>query len=110
MFLTVWLKRQEAEISKMLVFVHGMQNQLVGDNKHTISAMQDYVGAVLPFAKNQKEESDGKMKEAMEKFVAQGPIQFVPQFQSNPLADRAKKMQLPDDFKEKLSKRVQRKF
>lgn len=109
MFLTVWLRRQEAEISKVLVFFHGMQNQLVGDNKNSIAAVQDYVQAVLPFAKGQKDESDKKMKEAMEKFVASGPIPFIPQFKSNPLADRAKQMRLPDDFKEKLSKRKTRK-
>lgn len=104
LFLTVWLRRQEAEVFKTRVFAQGFVDMSEDGAKSTTEVFKKYVAAALPFMEKSQTDSDRKMKEAMEREVKKGVIVFnAPQ--ANPLVQRAKVMSLPDEFRQRLAER-----
>lgn len=70
----------------------------------TSKVFRQYVSSALPFVHRDQEATDAKMKEVMEREVKKGIITFSPPT-ANPLVQRAKEMQLPDEFRTKLANR-----
>lgn len=107
LFLTVELKRQEAEVLKTRVFAQGIVDLSEKGAEATASVFQKYVAAALPFMKQQQDQTDKKMKEAMEREVKKGVIVFNPP-QANPLMQRAKAISIDSETREKLANRGKR--
>lgn len=107
LFLTVWLKRQEAEVFKTRILAQGIVDLSEEGAKATTDVFKKYVASALPFMEKEQSQTDKKLKEVMEKEVKKGMIVFnAPQ--SNPLVQRVKAMSLPDDFRQKLANRKKR--
>lgn len=70
--------------------------------KGTADAYLALVDSAFPFAVKTRGDTDKKMVEAMQKETAKGPISFSPISTPNPLVQAARKMRLPDSFREKL--------
>lgn len=102
--------RQEAEIYRNRILAQGLVDIGIDkDMKATGEAFKKFVSSLLPFTQKQQQDSDRKMVEAMHKEVKKGVILFKPEM-ANPLSDRAKKMQMPDDIRKKIAAaRVKRK-
>lgn len=104
LFLTVWLKRQEAEVFKTRVLAQGFVDTSEDGAKGTSDVFKRYVVAALPFLEKSQTASDTKMKETMEREVKKGVLVFNTPT-SNPLIQRAKTMTLPDEFRQKMLNR-----
>jgi hypothetical protein len=107
LFLTVELKRQEAEVLKTRVFAQGIVDLSEKGAEATAAVFQKYVAAALPFMKQQQSQTDQKMKEAMAKEVKKGIIVFNPP-QANPLMQRAKAIKIDSETRDKLAHRGKR--
>lgn len=100
--MTVWLRRQEAEVYKARIFAQGIVDLSEDGAKATSDVFKKFITASLPFMEKEQMESDKKMKAAMEREVKKGVIVFnAPQ--SNPLVQRARAMSLPDEFRQRLA-------
>ena len=107
LFLTVWLKRQEAEVLKTRVMAQGIVDLAKHGAEATAKLFKIYVGAALPFLAKSSEASDQKMKSVMEREVKKGVIVFdAPS--SNPLQQRAKVFQMDAETRTKLASRGKR--
>ncbi len=103
LFLTIWLKRQEADLARLRLVATGFAAS-AQDASAIDKSFQTVVALVFPFLKQSKEETDKKLVEVMNKEVAKGPIFFTPAMPS-PLRTRAAQMRVPDDFREKMANR-----
>lgn len=74
---------------------------------NTAKVFQKYASAAMPYTEKQQQETDQKMKEAMEREVSKGVIYFRAPTAA-PLTQRAKEMSLPDEFRQKLAARKKR--
>lgn len=95
LFLTVWSKRQQAELWKtkaLLAAASGGESQKL---------FNEYVDCVFPFAKGQRAEVDEKMKQMMKKEVDRGMLTF--QISGTDFfKKKVKQLRVPDEFKKKL--------
>lgn len=107
--MTVWLRRQEAEVFKTRIFAQGFVDIDEDGAKGTAEVFKRYVASALPFLEKAQTDSDKKMKEAMKKEVEKGVIVFNAPT-SNPLVQRAKTMRLPDEFRQKMLNRTGKRF
>lgn len=92
LLLTVWLKRQEAQVKQVEVMA-AMAGDLVEakGNSRVIKAFKGYLEAAYPFAAELRSEQDQKMVEAMRKEAARGVITFTPVSQkTSPLLTAAR--------------------
>jgi hypothetical protein len=109
LFLTVWLKRQEAEVMKARMFAQAFAELGGGEGhemKATVQNYKDLLSVMLPYMEQQRGNKDQEMKQFMEREVKKGVVLFQPQLDTrSPLVDRAEKMALPDDFRQKLAAR-----
>ena len=96
LFLTVWLRRQELELSKWRVVAQGLLN-----GKAVEEPFQALINQIFPFLKGAQKKQDKKMMELMRKEIAKGPIAFTPLLE-NPFKNRMKTMTLPDETMAKL--------
>lgn len=105
MFLTIWLRRQEADLARVRMIAVGLSAN-VQDASSINDAFQTVVSLVLPFLKQSKKDTDEKLIAAMNKEVAKGPIFFSPA-QTSPLRARAAqmRMQVPEDFRDRMANR-----
>jgi hypothetical protein len=107
LFLTVWLKRQEAEVLRTRVLAQGIVDLSEKGAEATADVFKKYAASALPFLAKSQGDTDKKMKEAMEKEVKKGVIVFnAPQ--SNPLQQRAKAIRMDAETREKLATRGKR--
>jgi hypothetical protein len=105
--LTVWLRRLEADVLKTRVLAQGIVDLSKDGADNMAKTFLKYAAAAMPYTEKQQSDTDKKMKEAMEKEVKKGVIYFrAPQ--ANPLAQRAREMTLPDEFRQKLAARRKR--
>ena len=104
LFLTVWLRRQEAEVFKTRILAQGFVDLSEDGAKGTSEVFKRYVTAALPFLEKTQSDTDKKLKEAMEREVKKGVLVFNAPT-SNPLVQKAKLMSLPDEFRQKLLNR-----
>ena len=95
LFLTVWSKRQQAEVWKTKAILSASAG---GDAQKMFN---EYVDTVFPFAKGQRAEVDSKMKKMMEKEVAKGMLTFQVSG-TDFFKKKVKEMRVPDEFKKKL--------
>jgi hypothetical protein len=105
LFLTVWLRRQEAEVFKTRIFAQGFVDIDEDGAKGTAEVFKRYVASALPFLEKSQTATDKQMKEAMQREVKKGVIKFSAPT-SNPLVQRAKSMRLPDEFRQKMLNRT----
>jgi hypothetical protein len=103
LFLSIWLRRQEAEVLKTRLLAQGLAD-MAGGSSNVISIFSSYLDAVLPFAKGQKQDTDKKMVAALKKEVAKGALVFSPA-STDVLKKKAKTMRVPDDFAVKMQQR-----
>jgi hypothetical protein len=101
LFLTVWLRRQEAEVFKARIMAQGFVDLSEDGAKGTAEVFKRYLAVALPFLEKSQTDQDKKMKEVMEKEVQKGVIKFNAPT-SNPLVQKAKAMRLPDEFRQKM--------
>jgi hypothetical protein len=80
-----------------------------GESKVAVDAYKEYYEAAFPFAAKHRGQSDHKMMERMKKEVEAGPIYFKTVQVNNPLREKARQLQLPDDFRQKLAERARKK-
>lgn len=102
LFLTVWLRRQEAEVFRTRILAQGIVELSEKGAEKTVEVFKRYISAALPFMEKEQEETDKKLKEVMAREVQKGVIMFNAPL-SNPLVARAKAMSLPDEFRQKLA-------
>lgn len=107
MFLTVWLRRQEAEVFKTRILAQGVVDLSEKGAENTAKVFMKYAEAAMPYTQKQQAATDAKMKEAMAKEVGKGVIYFNAPA-PNVLHQRAKEMTLPDEFRQKLAARRKR--
>lgn len=97
--------RQETELFRVRVLAQGLMDVGGGvekDMKATADVYRQFVEAIMPYTVKQRVDTDKRMTDMMKKEAAKGMILFKPTF-ANPLQDRAKQMQLPDEFRRKLA-------
>jgi hypothetical protein len=104
LYLTVWLRRQEAEVLRTRLLAQGFVDLSEEGAGNTAKVFMKYAAAMMPYSDKQQEATDAKMKEAMAKEVSKGVIYFNAPT-PNPLHQRAKEMSLPDEFRRKLANR-----
>ena len=110
LFLSVWLRRQEAQVFQVRILAQGLSDlaaaALKGESKSTVGEIfKEYTESVFPFTKGQKNAKDDEMKAVMKREVDKGMLTF----QAHPvsfLQKKAKTMQLPDDFKQRLAEKA----
>jgi hypothetical protein len=79
--------------------------------KATSEAFRKYVSSLLPFTQQQQAEADKKMLQVMQKESKKGMLLFKPEMMPSPLESRAKKMQMPDEIRQKIAKaKIKRKI
>lgn len=106
LFLTVWLRRQDAEVNRMRVMTAGFTDVLVGkDNGLSREAFRIFYESMYPYAEKAKVIGDEEMKAFMKREVDKGILRLTP-LETNPLKDAAKRMQVPDEFKQKLQQKA----
>ena len=108
LFLTVWLKRSEAEALKTRIMAQGLIDASEKGSKATADLYVDYINAAMPFLSKTKVSKDEELKRVMQREVGKGAIVFNTPTTPNPLVQRAKQMSLPDDFRQKLANRKKR--
>jgi hypothetical protein len=103
--LTVWLRRQEQELQRVRLLAQGLQE--ISENKESgVSGVyKDYLSALLPYTKKVQEAKDKQMADAMKREVSKGVIVIKPPAFPNPLASRAKEMRMPDQMRQKLTRK-----
>jgi hypothetical protein len=74
--------------------------------EHAGTAFASYWSLVYPWMKNMKAQAQEKMHEVMKKWTGMGAFKFEPVAKETPLHQKAKQMQVPDDFKAKLRARL----
>ena len=102
--MTVWLRRQEAEVLRARLMAQGIVDLAEDGAENTAKVFQRYAATAMPYTEKQQAETDQKMKEAMEREVKKGVIYFRAPTAA-PLTQRAKEMSLPDEFRQKLAAR-----
>lgn len=107
MFLTVWLRRQEAEALKTRILAQGIIDIAEHGSKAAESIYKSYVKSVMPYLEKAGIDKDEELKKVMEREMKKGIIAFNVEA-PNPLLQRAKTMSLPDDFRQKLAQRKKR--
>jgi hypothetical protein len=106
LFLTVWLKRQEAEVLRARFYAQAFIEMGGEEKKGTVESYKNLLSAMLPYMEQQQGNKDAEMKAIMEREVKKGVVLFKPQVATNaPLLERAAKMTLPDDFRQRLAAR-----
>lgn len=103
--MSVWLKRQEAQAYQVRILAQGLSDialSLEGGKTNVPEIFKDYLSALFPFQKVDQDAKDAVMKEAMKKEVKKGMLTFKP-MAMDVLKKKAKTMELPDDFKQKLA-------
>ena len=106
LFITVWLRRQEAAVAQTRALVIASFQKADGIQ----GAFQDYINSVFPFAKKQSDKVTEEMKRILEKEVSKGVIGFSVTKAENPLKDRARAMRQQDSFKADLLSRKRRRI
>lgn len=106
LFLSVWLKRQEARIVEARILAQGLSD-LIGEKNNVAEVFQNLIVAILPYSKQEQVKTDEKMKEAMKREVARGVITFKTEGDS-PLQKRAKVIREPDEMTKKMIERARR--
>jgi hypothetical protein len=101
LFLTIWLRRQQAELYKAQIVALGLAH--TAKSQDPIKAYQSLSEAIYPFLTNLKSEGDQKMVEAMKKEVSKGMVLFN-EVNMRPLRERAQKLSLPSEHMERLNK------
>lgn len=101
LLLTVWLRRQEIELAKSRILMAGFSDRFSDSNKATIDAYKDYIGSIFPFAARHQEEEDQKLIENVRKAAESGVLHFSVAT-LKPLQKAGKNFTVPDDFKERL--------
>ena len=99
LFLTVWLRRQEAELHKARILAQGLAQ--MAEDKEIMTIYVALSETIFPFLKGHKGQTDQKMLDQMKKEVSKGVVSFS-EVSMAPLKSRAKTLALPDDFKAKL--------
>lgn len=105
LLMTVWLRRQDIEVTRTKALITGMAVSMAGDNKEAVKAYAEYIEAAFPFAKKNKGADDRKRMEILRQQVSQGPISFSPigsTGRKNPLGDAASRMSKPDGYRKTL--------
>jgi hypothetical protein len=108
LFLTVWLKRSEAEALRTKILAQGIVDIAERGSKATDDLYRLYLAAAMPFLSKTDSNKDEELKKVMKREVEKGVIAFNAPATPNPLVQRAKQMSLPDDFREKLANRKKR--
>lgn len=110
-FLTVWLRRQEAKALEMRIMAQGLSD-IVGSSKGGKTSVPEifpkYLAALFPFMKQEQAGKDAEMKEMMQRQVAKGVLTFDPMSTSF-IKKKAKEMSVPDEWAEKLRERAKEK-
>lgn len=70
-FLNVWLKRQDIELTKTRLMAQGFINP-----EEVKKVFEDYTRAVFPFFKGAEVTKDKELMEKMAKEVSKGPVLF----------------------------------
>jgi post-segregation antitoxin (ccd killing protein) len=107
LFLTVWLRRSEAEALKTRLLAQGIIDIAQHGSKSAETIYKAYVHTLLPFLAKDVVSKDEELKKVMEREVKKGVIAFNVST-PNPLMQRAKTMAVPDDFRQKLAQRKKR--
>lgn len=90
-------------MNKTKVLVMGLADVVHGEGTKKMSeAFKDFVVAVFPFVKGATTSENKQMLDAFEKEAKVGKIGFSPIEKHNPLATKAKKMQMPDDIRQRI--------
>jgi hypothetical protein len=102
LFLSVWLRRQEAQVFQVRILAQGLAD-LATKESHVAEIFKEYTESVFPFTKGQQDSKDAEMKAVMKREVDKGMLTF----QAHPvsfLRNKAQEMlELPEDFKKKLA-------
>lgn len=101
LFLTLWLRRQEAELYKARIMAQGLA-QIAGSNE-PIAVYKTLSEALFPFLATAKAKTDTEMIEKMKKEVQKGPIAFN-EVNMKFIKDRAQKLTMPTEYQERLRK------
>jgi hypothetical protein len=107
LFLSIWLRRQEAQVYQTRALVQGLVDivtSLEGGKSSLGDTFQNYVEAVFPFARQQRKEMDEKMKEALKRETSKGIITFSP-MSDKFLERKLKVLQLDEEFKQRMAAR-----
>lgn len=106
LFLTVWLRRQEIEVHRQKILAQGLSDvaSAGGGQSSVGDAFRKFIDAVFPFQKQAQADIDAKMKEVMDRQVAKGALTFSP-MSLDFLKKKAKTLQVPDEFHQKLRQR-----
>lgn len=98
LFLTVWFKRQEAELSKVQILAQGLASTSHSDLSKQFKA---YSEALFPWLATARSQTDEVLVEKMRKEVAKGVISFN-EMSMKFISERASTMRLPSEFQERL--------
>lgn len=79
LFLLVWRMRQDIEFQKTRVLVQALMSQKGAEGKQIEQAFAELREACFPFDKNQKEAEIDRLKKAMHREIARGPLVIQPQ-------------------------------
>ena len=104
LFLHVWLRRQEIEVAKSKILAQGLADVVAasgGKSENIVSVFKEFTAAIFPFSAKAQTTTDQVLIEKMKKEADKGPIMFSP-INTNVLKAAAKKMSMPDDFRQKL--------
>lgn len=109
MFLHIWLRREEQRVKLALMMAAGLaETSNAGGVQSSIpSRFKEYLEAVFPFVSSSRSESEKKMLDAMHKEVAKGPLK-IEAVELNPFKQTVKKMQIPDEFRQRLEEKVRK--
>lgn len=102
LFLTIWLRRQEAELYKARILAQGLAQ--IGQNEETFKIFKTLSETLFPFLGNAKSKDDTQMVETMKREVAKGAILFN-EVNMSPLKSAAKRLAVPSDFMRRLHQR-----
>ncbi len=107
LFLTVWLRRQEAELYRVRIMASGLMEIIAANGakaQNTVESFKGFMEAFLPFSKKLSAERELKMREFMKKETEKGIIHFSVAGEVNPFKQRAVQMRTRDPLQTKVHK------
>jgi len=104
LFLTIWMRRQEVELSKVRILAQGLAQIMEEGGADLMKVYRSVSEAIFPFLTNMTKKTDQEMINRMKKEVDKGVISFN-EVSMSPLKRRASELGVSDEFKRRLQQR-----